>query len=190
MEEKKLTISEMKERLDEHNIDYNDAKKREDYVELMKKIDSPEENYQEEAETKYEDEKTPGLLSKVQEAKKVEIERTVTKKDNNTDYLVGRDYDELTAGERLIIREKSPEYENVEKGVMVHVTERLITNWRIVKLHNQSYSKLFKGRNYTLNQEDYELLKDEKVKVKTEATKNKCCGQAIYEQIPLLEVLE
>jgi Phosphoribosylformylglycinamidine (FGAM) synthase, synthetase domain len=193
MASKKPTIEDMKKQLDEHEIDYSAAKKHEDYVELMKQIEVAEENHEEvetQEPTEHEEVSEPvGVLGKVQAAKKVEIERTVTKKTSDTDYLIGRDYDELTAGERLIIREKSPEYESEETGVKVHVTARLITNWRIVKLHDRSYSKLLKGEIYTLSQEDYEVLKDEKVKVKTEATKNKCCGQAVYEQIPLLEVL-
>lgn len=193
MASKKPTIDEMKKQLDEHGIDYSAAEKREDYVELMNQIEVAEENHEEvetQETTDHEEVSEPvGVLGKVQAAKKIEIERTVTKKTSDTDYLIGRDYDELTAGERLIIREKSPEYESKETGVKVHVTARLIQNWRIVKLHDRSYSKLLKGEIYTLSQEDYEVLKDEKVKVKTEATKNKCCGQAVYEQIPLLEVL-
>lgn len=193
MASKKPTIEDMKKQLDEHEIDYSAAEKREDYVELMNQIEVAEENHEEvetQQTTDHEEVSEPvGVLGKVQAAKKVEIERTVTKKTSDTDYLIGRDYDELTAGERLIIREKSPEYESEETGVKVHVTARLIQNWRIVKLHDRSYSKLLKGEIYTLSQEDYEVLKDEKVKVKTEATKNKCCGQAVYEQITLLEVL-
>lgn len=182
MASKKPTIDEMKKQLDEHGVDYSAAEKREDYVELMNQIEVAEENREEVSEA-------VGILGKVQAAKKVEIERTVTKKTSDTDYLIGRDYDELTAGERLIIREKSPQYESQETGVKVHVTARLVQNWQIVKLHDRSYSKLLKGEIYTLSQEDYEVLKDVKVKVKTEATKNKCCGQAVYEQIALLEVL-
>lgn len=193
MASKKPTIEDMKKQLDEHGVDYSTAEKREDYVELMNQIEVAEENHEEvetQETTDHEEASEPvGVLGKVQAAKKIEIERTVTKKTSDTDYLIGRDYDELTAGERLIIREKSPEYESKETGVKVHVTARLIQNWRIVKLHDRSYSKLLKGEIYTLSQEDYEVLKDEKVKVKTEATKNKCCGQAVYEQIPLLEVL-
>lgn len=192
MASKKPTIDEMKKQLDEHGIDYSVAEKREDYVELMNQIEVAEENHEEvetQETTDHEVSESGGILGKVQAAKKVEIERTVTKKTSDTDYLIGRDYDELTAGERLIIREKSPEYESEETGVKVHVTARLVQNWQIVKLHDRSYSKLLKGEIYTLSQEDYEALKGVKVKVKTEATKNKCCGQAVYEQIPLLEVL-
>ncbi len=193
MASKKPTIDEMKKQLDEHGIDYSAAEKREDYVELMNQIEVAEENHEEvetQETTDHEEVSEPvGILGKVQAAKKVEIERTVTKKTSDTDYLIGRDYDELTAGERLIIREKSPDYVSEETGVKVHVTARLVQNWQIVKLHDRSYSKLLKGEIYTLSQEDYEVLKDVKVKVKTEATKNKCCGQAVYEQIALLEVL-
>lgn len=165
-----MTIDEMKKELDKKGIDYSNAKRREDFLKLLN---------QEEAS---------GILGKVQAAKVAEVEQTVTKKGTDTSYLAGRDYGELTAGERLLIREKSPEYENVEKGIKVQVTDRLTTKWRIVKLHDKSFSKMIKGEVYSLSQEDYKVLKNVKVKVKTEATKNKCCGQAVYEEVALLEV--
>lgn len=166
-----MTIDEMKKELEKKGIDYSNAKRREDYLKLLNQDEST------------------GILGKVQAAKIVEVEQTVTKKGTDTSYLAGRDYGELTAGERLLIREKSPEYENIEKGIKVQVTNRLTTKWRIVKLHDKSFSKMIKGEIYFVSQDDYKALKDVKVKVKTEATKNKCCGQAIYEEIALLEVL-
>ncbi|KXT63139.1 hypothetical protein [Lactococcus sp. DD01] len=190
MASKKPTIDEMKKQLDELGIDYSAAEKREDYVELMNQIEVAEENIEEvetQETTDHEEVSKPvGVLGKVQAAKKVEIERTVTKKTSDTDYLIGRDYDELTAGERLIIKEKSPEYESKEAGVKVHVDARLVQNWQIVKLHDQSFSKLLKGEIYTLSQEDYEVLKDVKVKIKVSGT---CCGNAVYDEVLLLEVL-
>lgn len=185
MEFEKMTISELKEFLDEHAVDYSEANVKADYVELAQETNVTNSDDKDTTSS----EQTNSLLDKVQAAKQIDIERTVIKKSSDTDYLIGRDYDSLTAGERLIIREKSPEYESKEVGVEVHITNRLGTNWRIVKLHDRSYSKLLKDKIYTLTQADFDVLKNVTVKVKTEATKNKCCGQAVYEQILLLEVL-
>lgn len=190
MASKKPTIDEMKQQLDEHGIDYGSAEKRDDYVELMKQIDVSEESELEETTDQPEDVvESLGILGKVEAAKKVEIERTVTKKEDRYSYLEGRDYEQLDVAEREIIRQRSPIYENKDSGVKVKVTDRLVTAWRIVKLADRTYSKMLKGETYTLSQEDYEALKAIVVKVKTEATKNKCCGQAVYEQVTLLEVL-
>lgn len=179
----KMTNKQLKEFLDDHGIDYSDAKVKADYVQLAENV-KPEDDKEVREETK-----EPGeLAAKVQSA--IKIERTETKKVDPVSYLKDRDYSLLTVGERAMIREQSPEYENDESGVNVIVTDRLPTKWRIVKLADKSYSKLLKGVKYALSKEDYEALKDEQVKVKTEATKDKCCGQARYESIALLEVLD
>lgn len=178
MAAKKMNIEEMKQILDEHEIDHSEAKLREDYLELMEQVETEEDV----------NDKPEGLLGKVQAAKK--IERTVTKKvEDKYAYLEGRDYGMLDVAEREIIRQRSKVYEDKEGGISVKVTERLITQWQIVKLADRSYSKLLKGEHYVLSEEDYNLLSNTVIKVKTEATKNKCCGQAVYEKIKLLEVL-
>lgn len=182
MDYKRMSNEDLVKLLDEKGIDHSGAKKKDDYIELLKNV--PEEDI----EVKSEDTKPQGLVGTIKSALKVE--KTVTKsKEDPTAYLKGRDYGELTAGERLIIREKSVIYESQDSGVTVKVSNRLATSWRIVKLADTSYSKLLKGETYVLSQEDFEVLKNEKVKVKTEATKNKCCGQARYEEVPLLEVV-
>lgn len=191
----KMTNEQLKEYLDERNVDYSEAKVKADLVQLAenaraKQNDEPMSNPTnvDENEVVEEVEQPTSLVDKVQSA--IAIERTETKKVDPVSYLKGRDYSQLTVGERAIIREQSPEYENKGEGVEVIVTDRLPTKWRIVKLADKSYSKLLKGVKYALSKEDYEVLKDEQVKVKTEATKNKCCGQARYESIDLLEVLD
>lgn len=180
MDLKRMSNEDLLKLLDEKGIDYSEAKKKDDYIKLLKsalKKDADSEG-----------DKPKGLVGTIKSALKVE--KTVTKsREDPTAYLKGRDYGELTAAERLIIREKSMIYESVDSGVTVKVTERLATAWRIVKLADTSYSKLLKGETYVLSQEDFEVLKTEKIKVKTEATKNKCCGQARYEEIELLEVI-
>ena len=174
MDYKRMSNEDLVKLLDEKGIDHSGAKKKDDYIELLKNVP--------------EDTKPQGLVGAIKSALKVE--KTVTKsKEDPTAYLKGRDYGELTAGERLIIREQSLAYENKSSGIQVKVTDRLVTKWRIVKLSDLSYSKLLKGEAYVLSQEDFEVLKNEKVKVKTEATKDKCCGQARYEEVPLLEVV-
>ncbi|MFB8449008.1 hypothetical protein ACFC3Z_07930 [Enterococcus thailandicus] len=188
----KMTIEQLQEFLDENKVDYSDAKVKADYVLLAENVvtQQSDEDINEEVEQQDESqdsEQSNSLADKVKSA--IKIERTETKKVDDTSYLKDRDYSQLSVGERALIRERSPEYTSKETGVKVKVTDRLATKWRIVKLVDKSYSKLIKGAEYTLSQEDYEALKAEKVKVKTEATKNKCCGQARYEEITLLEVI-
>ncbi len=175
----KMTNDQLKSFLDEHGVDHSDAKVKADYVQLAENV-----NLEDDREAAEETEEPKGLAAKVQSA--IKIERTETKKVDPISYLKERDYSQLTVGERAMIREQSPEYKNDDSGVDVIVTDRLPTKWRIVKLADKSYSKLLKGVKYALSKADYEALKDERVKVKTEATKNKCCGQAKYESINLL----
>lgn len=196
----KMKVEELKKYLDKHEVDYSEAKVKGDYVQLAeienarkaKKAMQSESDVQEDIAT-IEDltegtEKTTSLADKVKSA--IKIERTETKKVNDASYLKDRDYSQLTVGERAIIREQSPEYINDDNGVNVTVTDRLPTKWRIVKRSDKSYSKLIKGATYVLSQADFAALKNEKVKVKTEETKNKCCGQATYESVNLLEVID
>lgn len=177
----KMTNDQLKSFLDEHGVDHSEAKVKADLVQLAENA-----KLEDDKKTAEETEESKGLAAKVQSA--IKIERTETKKVDPVSYLKDRDYSQLTVGERAMIREQSPEYESDESGVDVVVTDRLPTKWRIVKLADKSYSKLLNGVKYTLSKEDYEALKDEQVKVKTEATKNKCCGQAKYESINLLEL--
>ncbi|MDT2491648.1 hypothetical protein [Enterococcus avium] len=189
----KMTNEQLKNFLDEHGVDHSQAKVKADLVQLAENVradqsDEPmcDPTNVEEREVVEEVEQPTSLADKVKSA--IKIERTETKKVDPVSYLKGRDYSQLTAHERTMIREESLEYESKAEGVEVVVTDRLPTKWRIVKLADKSYSKLLKGVKYALSKEDYEALKDHQVKVKTEATKNKCCGQARYESIDLLEL--
>lgn len=185
MDYKRMTNEALIELLEEKGINYSGATKKDEYIELLNNM--PDGNVESVENSEPEDTELQGLVGTIKSALKVE--KTVTKsKEDPTAYLKGRDYGELTAGERIIIREKSVIYESADSGVTVKVNDRLATNWRIVKLADTSYSKLLKGETYVLSQEDFDVLRNEKVKVKTEATKNKCCGQARYEEVPLLEV--
>ncbi|MGX2947197.1 hypothetical protein [Enterococcus alishanensis] len=178
MEFSKMTNEQLKTFLDEHNIDYRDAKIKADYLQLaeqveIEQLDEPEENRNK-------------LVDKVKSA--IKIEQTETKTVDTVSYLKDRDYSQLTVGERAMIREQSPEYESQNDGVEVTISNRLATEGRIVKLADRSYSKLLKGVQYKLSKADFDVLKDVQVRVKTEATKNKCCGQAQYESVSLLEL--
>lgn len=179
----KMTNEQLKNFLDEHGVDHSQAKVKADLVQLVENV-----KLEEDEKAAEETEEPKGLAAKVQSA--IKIERTETKKVDPVSYLKDRDYSLLTVGERAMIREQSLEYESQGEGVEVVVTDRLPTKWRIVKLADKSYSKLLKGVKYALSNEDYEALKDEQVKVKTEETKNKCCGQARYEVVNLLEVVD
>ncbi len=196
----KMKVEELKEYLDEHEVDYSEAKVKGDYVQLAeienarqaKEAEQSDSDGHEDIEAMEEltevTEKPTSLADKVKSA--IKMERTETKKVDPISYLKDRDYSQLTVGERAIIREQSPEYINEDNGVKVTVTDRLPTKWRIVKRADKSYSKLIKGATYVLSQADFAALKNEKVKVKTEETKNKCCGQAKYESVNLLEVID
>ena len=181
----KMTNKQLKEFLDDHGIDYSDAKVKADLVQLAENVRADQSDEPMCDPTNVEERE---VVEEVEQP--TSLERTETKKVDPVSYLKGRDYSQLTAHERTMIREESLEYESKAEGVEVVVTDRLPTKWRIVKLADKSYSKLLKGVKYALSKEDYEALKDHQVKVKTEATKNKCCGQARYESIALLEVLD
>lgn len=180
-----MKIDELKQYLD-GKADYSEAKVKADFVKLAEQVSTQDTEESEVIQT--ETNHTISLADKVKTATK--IERTETKKVDDVSYLKDRDYSLLSVGERAMIREQSPEYQDDDLGIEVTVTDRLPTKWRIVKLADKSYSKLIKGATYLLSQKDFDVLKEEQVKVKTEATKNKCCGQARYETIDLLVIAD
>ncbi|MDT2685813.1 hypothetical protein [Enterococcus gallinarum] len=173
-----MKIDSLKEYLDNAGIDYTDAKKKADYVALAK-----ENAIQADSESS----KKNSVAELVKTAIRIEKE-TVKTVDDPLAYLKDRDYSQLSVGERVIIREQSPEYKDVENGVQVKITDRLTTKHRIVRLADKRFSKLIKGATYTMAQADFDLLNGSTVKVKTIATQNKCCGQARYEDVALFEV--
>lgn len=127
------------------------------------------------------------LVSKISGAIKKEV--TVAKRENDViEQLKSRPYGELTRGQRELLRQNSDEYVNVENGVKVKLNERLATEKRLVKFSNNIWKYLYDGKEYFLSEEDYNLLKDAKVKVKTKETEHLCCGRAKYESVDLLVV--
>lgn len=197
MEFKQMTIPKLKEYLDELGIDHSKAKLREEFVALAEEASKQEEVQEPAEETEIEstevdettDESEDEDLTSIVQASLSKPKEKVVVKQTLAERLKGRDYSSLTVGQRQAIREESPEYQSVSQGIEVQVTDRLATKGRVVKLADKAYSKLFKGEKYTISNEDYEVLKDEVVKVKTVATQNKCCGSAKWEQIKLLEVI-
>lgn len=179
-----MTIDALKKHLDSVGVDYSDAKVKNDFLTLAK-ANAAQDEHQEPETT---EEKPSGVAALVKSAIKVE-KKTVKVADDPFAYLKDRDYSMLSVGERAIIRDQSPEYENVSEGVKVTVTDRLTTKHRIVRLPDRSFAKLVKGATYTMDQADFDKLKGEKVKVKTIATQNRCCGGAKYEDIALIEVV-
>jgi len=79
--------------------------------------------------------------------------------------------------------------ENVEKGILVKLAERVPQGYRIVRLVNGNFTKFLEGKEYIISEENYEDMKNLTVRRKTEETKNKCCGQAKYETVKLFEVV-
>lgn len=181
MNYKKTSIEDLKKLLDEKGIDYSEAQKKDDFIKLL-------EDAAEEVEPDIEEEQKPqGLVGTIKSALKVE--KTVTKTVDKYAYLDGRDYQQLDVAERELVRQRSREYESKPSGVQVNVTDRLTGNHQLAKIADGKWVRFIKGSSYVLSQEDFEVLKGETVKVKTVATKDKCCGQAVYEEIPLLEVV-
>lgn len=179
MDFEKMTIKELKKILDKQKVDYSNAKVKDDYLALAK-----ENVVQDDLEIT----KNSSVAELVKSAIKIEKE-TVKVADDPLAYLKERDYSMLSVGERAIIRDQSPEYVSVADGVEVTVTDRLTTKHRIVRLADRSFSKLVKGATYTMAQADFAALNGLTVKVKTIDTQNKCCGQARYEEVALIEVV-
>lgn len=173
-----MTIKQLKEYLEQKGIDYSTAELKADYIALASEV-------KEEAE---DTEETNDLVKAFDEA--LVIERTEVKSEpSQVDRFAGRDYSQLTVGERKIIRSLSPEYTDAQDGVPVKVTERLSQAHYIAKKADRGYTKLVKGKVYNLTNADYEALKNKMVRVKTVATQDKCCGQAVWEDVKLLEVV-
>lgn len=161
---------EIKAKLDELEIEYDPEAKKEVLESLLDEADK----------------KQTDLLDVVSKAVVKEAAQSETKKDNIVEELKSRPYGTLTRGQREVLRQNSPEYENVEGGMDVKLNDRVATEKRVVKDASGNWVSLFKGNTYSFSEQDYNLLKDAQVRVKTEATKDKCCGNAEYESISLL----
>lgn len=169
MNYQEMTVAEIEAIIDEKGIDRKGVRKKDDLIALIP-LDAKPKN----------------VAEKVKSA--LSVTKTVTKTVDKYAYLADRKPHELTTAERLIVKQRSAEYQSVEGGVIVRVTDRLATPFRIVNISGK-FTKFVKGETYTLAEEDYEAIKNEVVRVKTEATKDKCCGAAVYEDAKLLEVV-
>lgn len=174
-----MNKDEIKAKLDELEVEY-DPNSKKDFLEALleeKKSETPDEGTEE---------KQTNLLDVVSKAVVKEEEKEEVQQDNTIGELRTRPYGTLTRGQRELLRQNSPEYKDVESGVNVKLNDRLTTEKRIVKDADNKWVSLFKGKTYSFDEEDYNSLKDAQVRVKTEATKDKCCGSAEYESVPLL----
>lgn len=171
-----MNKDEIKAKLDELGIEYDTSARKEELVQLL----------DEHAAKETQEETKPDLLDVVSNAVvKAEPEEEV-QQDNVIEELKSRPYGTLTRGQREMLRQNSPKYANVEGGVRAKLNDRVATQKRVVKNSENQWVSLFKGDVYSFGESDYDLLKDAQVRVKTEATKNKCCGSAEYESVPLL----
>lgn len=196
MEFKQMTIPQLKEYLDELGIDHSKVKLRDEFVALAEEASKQEEvqesldeteNESTEVDETTEESEEEDLTSIVQASLSKPKEKVVVKQ-TLAERLKGRDYNTLNSAQRNLIREYSPEYENVEGGVKVEITDRLVTTGRPITITDGSRARFLKGKSYTLSEEDYELIKDEVVKVPTKETAHQCCNKK-WEQIKLLEVI-
>jgi len=180
-----MRVSELKEKLEEKGISYDNTHKKDDLIALLQESNSELElRGTDESETF----ESQSLIGKIKGA----IKKEESAKEENTDcysYLEQRPYEMLDVAEREIVRSRSPEYENVEKGILVKLAERVPQGYRIVRLVNGNFTKFLEGKEYIISEENYEDMKNLTVRRKTEETKNKCCGQAKYETVKLFEVV-
>ncbi|EGP4894207.1 hypothetical protein FI615_001694 [Enterococcus faecium] len=180
-----MRVSELKEKLEEKGISYDNTHKKDDLIALLQESNSELElRGTDESETF----ESQSLIGKIKGA----IKKEESAKEENTDcysYLEQRPYEMLDVAEREIVRSRSPEYENVEKGILVKLAERVPQGYRIVRLVNGNFTKFLEGKEYIISEENYEDMKNLTVRRKTEETKNKCCNQAKYETVKLFEVV-
>lgn len=196
MEFKQMTIPKLKEYLDELGIDHSKAKLREEFVALAEEASKQEEVQESSEEKEVEstevdettDESEDEDLTSIVQASLSKPKEKVVVKQTLAERLKGRDYSSLTVGQRQLIREHSPEYKSAESGVVVRITDRLVTAGRPIVVADGSRPRFLKGKSYTLAEADYEFIKDEVVNVPTKETAHQCCNKK-WEQIKLLEVI-
>ena len=182
-----MNKDEIKAKLDALGIKYDGRASEETLKSLLPEDvevqDSDDSGKQEETD---QEETQTSLLDVVSKAVVKEETQEESKQDNTIDELKSRPYGTLTRGQRELLRQNSPEYVNVGGGINAELNDRVATEKRIVKVASNNWVSLFKGKTYSFGEQDYDLLKDAQVRVKTEATKDKCCGSAEYESVPLL----
>lgn len=172
-----MNKDEIKAKLDELGIEYDPNSNKDVLKELLEQNKVQEET---------QEETQPNLLDVVSNAVVKDAPQEEAAKDNVVEELKARPYGTLTRGQRELVRQNSPEYKNVDGGISVSLNDRLATEKRVVKDAENEWCSLFKGNTYSFSEQDYDFLKDAQVRVKTEATKHKCCGSAVYESVPLL----
>lgn len=178
-----MKVSDLKDILDKKGVDYSKQATKKELIELLLN-----ELKTGEIQEKANQLETVNLLARVKGA----IKKEEPAKEENTDcysYLAQRSYEMLDVAEREIVRSRSSEYENVEKGILVKLAERVPQGYRIVRLANGTFARFLEGTQYIVSEADYEAVKNLTVRRKTEETKNKCCGQAKYETVNLFEVV-
>ena len=168
----KMTIPQMKDKLQEIGVDYSKAKSKSDFEKL---INDNVDNSQ-----------SDSVVDTVKNAIVKDDEMTESKPSKRVTRLSQVPYGQLTRGERLLLREKSPEYSNVTNGISVKVTSRNTLSKQIHKISNGTYAHFLTGGSYILSEDDYNVLKDVTIKVKTKETEKMCCGRAKWEKVPLL----
>ncbi|WP_430598253.1 hypothetical protein [Enterococcus sp. AZ177] len=168
-----MNKDEIKAKLDELEVEYDPNSTKDVLKALLDEQQSKNETQ-------------TNLLDVVNKAVVKEEEKDETQQDDTIEVLKSRPYGTLTRGQRELLRQNSPEYTNVDGGIDVVLNGRLATEKRLVKDADNNWVSLFKNKTYSLSEKDYNSLKDAQVRVKTEATKDKCCGNAEYESVPLL----
>lgn len=174
-----MNKKEIMEELDRLKVSYKSNDSKEDLQKLL-------ETHQENVTSENEDEsKSESLVDKFSKAL-VTKEEPPDVVDDTVSKLKSKSYGTLTRAQRLILRSNSEEYEDVDGGVPVKLNDRIKVEQYIIKLPDNSYRAILKGKTYKLSQNHYESLKNETRRVNTVETEHLCCGRAVKEDVPLL----
>lgn len=166
-----MTIDEIKRKLDTEGIDYSQAKNKQDYLALL-----PDEK------TSLVD-KFDALVEAPKEAKQQE------QTDNRASILRNKEPGTLTRSQKLYRNRDAEEYESVQDGIEVKIASDYLGNKVIEKVAGGILKQFKAEKTYVMSMEDYDVVKAKTLRVKTPDTKNKCCGQAKYMNVPMLEVI-
>ncbi|OFI46748.1 hypothetical protein BG262_02825 [Floricoccus penangensis] len=197
-----LTIKEIKERLDNLGVPFNDRAKKQELLDLLNQHEKSQENFvleDEVADSAHEElekeviPKSTSVVDKIKGAIKLPEEAT-PQKETPLVYKV-KEHEKTTSkpltNPQLILLAKagmdSAEYQSVENGIDVRISDRATTGYRVVDIAGKQRARLLVDKVYTMSEEDYKVAKNETMQVKTKDTVNLCCGRARWEHISVLE---
>lgn len=171
-----MTISELRAEGKKRGLDFSPSDKKADLVNLLESTDKTK--------------KSGNLLDRVEKAKTTEtlVSQAQSESNAKAQKLKEKEFGTLTYAQRQIVRANADEYVSDSEGKKATVQPRSLTGHELVKDAKGEYVNLIAGKTYTFSDDDFDKLNGKTIHVKTEATKDLCCGSAVWEDIPLLEV--